>query len=263
MSGKYQAPSVKKAFQILKLVSDTDGGVGISDLAKSLGIGKSTVHGITSALDELGAIIRDPVTKRYTLGFTLLELGRSAHSQIDLKDVARPVMEDLMARTQESVFVGVLNGERVTILDIVESRQDLKMTSTRGTTIPLLAGAVGKVFLATMGDERATEIIRKKGLPSFTEHSISDPQQYLQAVKIAREKRYATDYEEYILGVRAVASPIKGENHLISAIWVVGFKTSLDDHKMKTVIDATKESAEEISRRIHEQVRGPIMPNRP
>ncbi|NNG07721.1 MAG: IclR family transcriptional regulator [Desulfobacteraceae bacterium] len=262
MSGKYQAPSVKKAFQILKLISDTDGGVGISDLAKSLGMGKSTVHGITAALEELGTIIRDPVSKRYTLGFTLLELGRSAHSQIDLKDVARPVMEDLMEETQESVFIGVLNGERVTILDMVESRQDLKMTSTRGTTIPLLAGAVGKVFLSTMDDDKAKEIILKKGLPSFTEHSVSDPQQYLQAIKVAREKGYATDYEEYILGVRAVASPIKGENHLISAIWVVGFKTSLNDHKMETVIDATKRSAEEISHRIREQVGGPLISKR-
>ena len=253
MSGKYQAPSVKKAFQILKLISDTDGGLGISDLAKRLEMGKSTVHGITSALEALGTIIRDPKTKRYILGLTLLELGRSAYSQIDLKDLVRPVMEDLMEKTQESVFVGVLNGERVTILDIVESKQDLKMTSTRGTTIPLLAGATGKVFLATMSDEKAREIIGEKGLSSYTEHSITDPEAYLQAVRIAREKGYATDYEEYILGVRAVASPVRAENHLISAIWVVGFKASLNDDKMESVIKAIKESAEKISHSLEKQ----------
>ena len=253
MSEKYQAPSVKKAFQILKLISDTDGGLGISELAKRLEMGKSTVHGITSALEELGTIIRDPATKRYILGLTLLELGRSAYSQIDLKDLVRPVMEDLMEKTQESVFVGVLNGERVTILDIVESKQDLKMTSTRGTTIPLLAGAVGKVLLATMRDEKAREIIGKKGLSRYTENSITDPEAYLQAVRIAREKGYATDYEEYILGVRAVASPIKAENHLVSAIWVVGFKTSLNDEKMEGVIRRTKESAEKITHSLEKQ----------
>ena len=253
MSGKYQAPSVKKAFQILKLISDTDGGLGISDLAKRLKIGKSTVHGITSALEALGTIIRDPTTKRYILGLTLLELGRSAYSQIGLKDLVRPVMEDLMEKTQESVFVGVLNGERVTILDIVESRQDLKMTSTRGTTIPLVAGAVGKVILATMSDEQAKELIERKGITRFTEHSIIDPEAYLQTVRTARERGYATDYEEYILGVRAVASPIKAENHMISAIWVVGFKASLNDEKMKEVIRATKESAEEITRSLEKQ----------
>ena len=253
MSGKYQAPSVKKAFQILKLISDSEGGLGISDLAKRLEIGKSTVHGITSALEALGTIIRDPKTKRYILGLTLLELGRAAYSQIDLKDLVRPVMEDLMEETQESVFVGVLNGERVTILDIVESKQDLKMTSTRGTTVPLLAGAVGKVLLATMSDEKAREIIGKRELYRYTENSITDPEAYLQAVRIAREKGYATDYEEYILGVRAVASPIKAENHLVSAIWVVGFKTSLNDHKMEGVIRRTKESAEKITHSLERQ----------
>ena len=253
MSGKYQAPSVKKAFQILKLISDSEGGLGISDLAKRLEIGKSTVHGITSALEALGTIIRDPKTKRYILGLTLLELGRAAYSQIELKDLVRPIMEDLMEETQESVFVGVLNGERVTILDIVESKQDLKMTSTRGTTVPLLAGAVGKVLLATMSDEKAREIIGKRELYRYTENSITDPEAYLQAVRIAREKGYATDYEEYILGVRAVASPIKAENHLVSAIWVVGFKTSLNDHKMEGVIRRTKESAEKITHSLERQ----------
>jgi len=253
MSGKYQAPSVKKAFQILKLISDSDGGLGISDLAKRLEIGKSTVHGITSALEALGTIIRDPKTKRYILGLTLLELGRSAYAQIDLKDLVRPVMEDLMEATQESVFVGVLNGERVTILDIVESKQDLKMTSTRGTTIPLLAGAVGKVLLATMSDEKARGIIGKRGLSRYTENSITDPEAYLQTVRTAREKGYATDYEEYILGVRAVASPIMAENHLVSAIWVVGFKTSLNDDKMEDVIRKTKESAQKITHSLERQ----------
>ncbi len=73
--------------------------------------------------------MRDPATKRYRPGLTLLELGKSAYSQFDLKDLARPVMENLMEITQESVFLGVLNGQHITILDIVESRNDLKITS--------------------------------------------------------------------------------------------------------------------------------------
>jgi DNA-binding IclR family transcriptional regulator len=250
MSGKYQAPSVKKAFQILKLISDTDGGLGISELSQNLGIGKSTVHGITSALEELGTIIRDPVTKRYTLGFTLFELGKFAYSQIDLRDLARPVMEELMERAQESVFLGALNGDHVTILDIVESRQDLKIISHIGTTIPLPAAATGKVFLAAMDEQKALEIIKTKGLKRHTENTITDPDQYLREIRRVREQGYATDYEEYMPGVRAVVSPIKGDRKLISAIWVVGFKTSLDDHKMRVLIGATKEAAEEISRRI-------------
>jgi IclR family transcriptional regulator, KDG regulon repressor len=253
MATKYQAPSVKKAFQILKLISGANRGLGITELANSLEMSKGTVHGIISALEDSGAIMRAPVTKKYTLGVTLFELGKLAYSQIDLKALARPVMEELMERTEESVYVGVMNGDHITILDIVESSQDLKITSPKGTTIPLLAGATGKVVLASLEETQVLNIINREGLPKFTEHSITDPKRYLEEVKSAKKRGYATDYEEYISGVRAIASPIRGWNHLILAIWVVGFKTSIDDHKMEDLIQATREAAKEISRRIEEQ----------
>ena len=168
---KYGAPSVKKAFAILSAISASKDGMGVSDLAKKLKMAKSTVHGMTSALEELGAVMRDPLTKKYKLGFTLLEIGRSAYSQIDLQTSARPVTEELMERTQTSIFLGVLNWDQVTILDIVESRQDLNITAPVGSTIPLFAGAVGKVFLASMSMEQAAKIVESKGLPRFTDNS--------------------------------------------------------------------------------------------
>ncbi len=249
MANSYQAPSVKKAFQILELISKRGGNLGISELSQSLGIGKSTVHGITSALEEIGAIKRDPLSKKYTLGFTLFELGRLAYALNTLKDLARPVLEQLMEKVRESVFLGGLNGDRATILDIVESRQDLRIIAQVGTTIPLTAAATGKVFLAGMEEQKALEILNAAGMKRYTEYSITDPDEYLREIRRVREHGYATDYEEYILGVRAVAFPIEGEN-LISAIWVVGFKTSLDDEKMKAVIEATREAAEEIRGRV-------------
>ncbi len=92
-------------------------------------------------------------------------------------------------------------------------------------------------------------ILKTGGMKRYTEYSITDLDEYLREIRRVREQGYATDYEEYILGVRAVAFPIEGEN-LISAIWVVGFKTSLDDERMKAVIEATREAAEEIRRRV-------------
>lgn len=243
----YIAPSVKKAFEILKTISTTKEGVGISELARDLKMPKSTVHGMVSALEDVGAITRDPSTKRFALGSTLFELGRLAYSQLDLKDIARPFMEDLMERTQCSVFLGILNREHVTIVEIIESRADLKITSPIGATIPLLAGAVGKVFLSEMGEEQALKVIKGKGLTSYTEKSIIDPQHYLDELARVRREGYATDDEEYIPGVRAVASPIKGSGHMLSAIWVVGFRASLDEEKMKILVVETRRAAESIS----------------
>ena len=253
---KYGAPSVKKAFGILGAISSAKEGLGVSELAKILRMAKSTVHGMTSALEEVGAVMRDPLTKKYKLGFTLLEIGRSAYAQVDLKTSARPVIEDLMEKTRASVFLGILNGGHVTILDIVESKQDLKITAPIGSTIPLLAGAVGKVFLASMDEEQADGIIKLKGLPRFTVNSIVDAKLYLKELVRVRENGYAVDDEEYILGVWAVASPLMGLGQLRSAIWVVGFKASLDEKKMKAITGETQKAAKIISRRIQDQLMG-------
>ena len=253
---KYGAPSVKKAFAILNAISSSKEGLGVSELAKKLKMAKSTVHGMTSALEELGAVMRDPRTKKYKLGFTLLEIGRSAYSQIDLKTASRPVTEDLMEKTRTSIFLGILNWDHVTILDIVEARQDLNITAPVGSNIPLFAGAVGKVFLAAMDEEQATKIISAKGLPRFTDNSIVDSKLYQKELKQVREKGYAVDDEEYIMGVRAVASPLLGLGQLQSAIWAVGFKASLDDRKMKSIADETHLAANTISQRIQEQLMG-------
>jgi IclR family KDG regulon transcriptional repressor len=254
MMKRYGAPSIKKAFAILSAISSSKDGLGVSELARSLKMAKSTVHGMTSALEEVGAVMRDPQTKKFKLGFTLFEVGRSAYSQIDLKTSARPVMEELMENTQTSVFLGILNWDHVTVLDIVESRQDFKITAPVGTTIPLLAGAVGKAFLSSMDEEQAVKIIKSKGLPRFTVNTIIDPDSYFRELSKVRQKGYAVDDEEYILGVRAVASPLIGLGQLKSAIWVVGFKASLDEKKMKTITRATQKAAQTISRRIQDQL---------
>ena len=251
---KYGAPSVKKAFAILSAVSSSKDGMGVSDLAKKLKMAKSTVHGMSSALEELGAVMRDPLTKKYKLGFTLLEIGRSAYSQIDLQTSARPVTEELMERTQTSVFLGIQNWGQVTIMDIVESRQGLNISAPLGSTIPLFAGAVGKVFLASMSEEQAKKIVKSKGLPRFTDNSIVDMDLYFSELRQVREKGYAVDDEEYIPGVRAVASPLMGLGQLRSAIWAVGFKASLDEKKMQTLTAETQKAAKNISRRIQEQL---------
>ena len=247
MREKYQAPTVKKAFRILRLISETDQGMRISDISNNLGISKSSVHGITGALEAEGVVMRDPLSKRFTLGFTLFELGRKAYVRTDLQEKARPVMERLMDHARESVFLGVRNGDHVIIVDVVESRRDLKITAPTGTRIPLLAGAIGKIFLSSMTEKQVLEVVMSQGLYPYTPNTITDTRQYLTDIRKTKLDGYATDDEEYIPGVRAVASPISVQNHAAFAIWVVGFKAGMDKEKMQTIARETKKAAETIS----------------
>ncbi len=250
MAEKYQAPTVKKAFLILNQIAAQKKGQGVSELAHRLKISKSTVHGILTALDALGVVTRDPETKRYSLGLTLFELGRAAYSRADLKDTARPFMEKLMAKVGESAFLGVKNGDHVTILDIVESTQNLKITVPVGTTIPLLAGAIGKVMLAQMESQEVATLINGKALPRFTANTITDSQQYLKEVASVKKYGYAIDNEEYIPGVKAIAAPLHSINRIMAAIWVVGFKPGMDDRKIQFIATEIKKTSEAIRKKI-------------
>jgi DNA-binding IclR family transcriptional regulator len=243
----YSAPSVKKAFKILHAISDASNGLGISDLSKKLKIGKSTVHGITSALEEMGILVRDPIHKKYNIGYTLLELRKKAYVKMELRDVARIPMERLMEKIGETVFLGILNGDHVTILDMVESHNEMKITSPPGTKLPLIAGATGKVFLSQFEEKKAKEIIQKIGLVRFTSKSIIDPKKFFKEVEETKKRGYAIDDEEYMLGVRAIAVPLQTAISPLAAIWVVGFTSSLNDQKMEKAILEIQKTAQEIS----------------
>jgi IclR family KDG regulon transcriptional repressor len=247
----YQAPTVKKAFQILELVARQEKLLTISDLSRELGINKSTVHGITHALEDVGAVVRDRKTKRYALGMALFELAKAGYARIDLKDIARPIMEELMKATHQSVFLGIRSGDHVSILDIVESTQDLKITSPIGTQVPLLAGAIGKAFLASMEESPASAFIHARELRRFTEKSITDPNLYMAKVRDARATGYGLDDEEYIQGVRAVAAVIHNPGQQMAAVWVVGFTPSMSAEKLPLIASATKRAADVISQKIH------------
>ena len=245
---RYQAPTVRKAFDILKLLARSDQGLKLSDLSRSLGISKSTAHGIVIALEDSGAVVRDAGTKRLSLGLALLELGNAVYTRMDLPAVAHPIMESLRGRVGGSVFLGVQSDDHVYILDIAESEHELKITAPVGTRIPLFAGATGKVFMASMTDEEAARLVGEKGLRMFTKNTITDPTRYLDELRTVRRDGFAVDNEEYIPGVRAVASPISSGGRRNSAIWVVGFTPSMSDEKMATTAVETRRAAEAIGR---------------
>lgn len=243
----YSAPSVKKAFKIVQTIADSSAGIGVSALAKQLRMGKSTVHGITSALEELGVLVRDPLQKKYTVGYTLLELSRKAYRKVELREMARVPMEILMEKVGETVFLGIMNGDHITILDVVESHNEMKITSPPGTRLPLLAGATGKVFLAQLEERKAKEIVQKMGLKRYTSKSVVDPKKFLKDVEEAKRMGYAIDNEEYLIGVRAIAVPIQTASLPPAAIWVVGFTSSLNDQKMEKIILEIQNTAQGIS----------------
>jgi DNA-binding IclR family transcriptional regulator len=184
----------------------------------------------------------------------MLELSRRGLSRIPLREVARKHMEELMEETGETIFLGILDNHHILILDMVESNKELKITSPSGTRIPLDAGAVGKIFLAFMEEDKTSHYLTSKGLTKYTEHTITDSKKYREELQEAKKRGYTLDREEYLHGVRAVAAIIKTSDPPLAAIWVVGFSSSLTETKVQEVIGKTLHAADKISEELHRNI---------
>ncbi len=250
----YTAPIVAKAMKIVEMIAKSTENPGISEIASELDLAKSTTHGILAALEESGWVLRDPVTRKYSCGYALRYVSERAQVRLSIVEHARPFLEDLAAQVGEVVFLGICTGHRIMILDHVESPKDLKLTAQPGTTIPIFAGCVGKIFLAHKDRTWVTRLLKETKLPKYTAKSITDPQEYLHQLDEAREAPVLVDLGEYMSNVWAAAVPIfhgkKTRRRLVAAFWVVGVDPNPSSDKLEKMAALAGRTGEALSKAI-------------
>jgi len=242
----YKAPAVCKAFQLLHLVADARHGMRLSEMAHKLGFSKSTTHGLIQALVKEGALEQSPQAKTFFLGPAIVDLAFKSWNYFRVIEKAQPSLETLRDRIGETVFLGVLSRSGGIIMATAEAAKPIKISSPPGATIPLLAGAVGKVFLAHLDDAQTLKHIREKGLPSFTPRSITSEKAYLAELAQVRKNGYALDNEEYLPGVKAVAVSLGNQRGLPLAIWVVGFAGDMGKSVMSGIVQSVLQTAQQL-----------------
>jgi len=248
----YKAPAVHKAFEVLRTIAQSKTNFGITDLAKQLGYSKSTTHGLVHALLREGALAQGAGARKLYLGPAIAELLFSNWRQEKVKELAQPVLNDIRDRVNLTVILGARVRNRVLIIASAEPSEPIKISIPIGSTIPLFAGAVGKVFLAGEEPELVAKLISEQGLPSFTPHSPSDVNAYLAELDRVRKLGYAVDIEEYLLGIRAVAVALNNRRGLPTAVWAVGISTNMDSEKMEMIAHITADGAEKLCRDLDE-----------
>jgi DNA-binding IclR family transcriptional regulator len=244
----YSAPAVDKAFRLLKLVANSREELRLSDLVRHLGYSKSTTHGLVRALIAAGALNQKPRGKRLSLGPVIVELAFRNRNTLQIGERVQPSLDQLRDAIGETAFFGILSRSRTLIMATAEATKPMKISSPPGTSIPLLAGAVGKVLLADMPDTEARQIIRQLGLPRYTDASITDEKRYWKELAKVRQLGYAVDRGEYLSGVNAVATGLGQHDGMALAIWVVGFAEAMDQEKIERVVQAILEMAAKLRR---------------
>lgn len=246
----YNAPILKKAVEVIKLIVRENAPLGVTDIARSLSLSKSTTFGILKSLEEEGFLVKDGQSKKYSTGNTLFELSKKILRTTDVAVTARPLLTKLVVGVDETVFLGVREDDMVKVLDVVEPQKEFKISSSIGTRFGLTVGVFGKIFLSSMEDREVTELLSQKGLRKYTDNSIIDIDQFLREIEKTRTQGYAIDLEEYLKGMRAIAALIYSGHFPVAAIWIVGFTSSMSDDKLPHMIGLLKDAAEEISTRL-------------
>jgi IclR family KDG regulon transcriptional repressor len=223
-SARFRTPlsSVTNSLRLIKAFSEDEYEIGISDLAKRLGLAKSTVHRLASALLGEGILEQNPRDGKYRLGLTLFELGTMVRRKMDFTVEARPFLRTLMEKTGETVHLAILDHDSILYVITHESKQALRMGSKVGTRAPVHSTAVGKALLAFQPEEEIERIITA-GLAQSTPNTIIDGKALRRELSTIRARNYASDDEESEIGLRAIAAPVRTHSgNVVAAISIAG-----------------------------------------
>lgn len=221
--------------------------VSLADLGIKLGLSKSTTHRLATALADRGYLAFTP-RSGYRLGPKLLELGFLAQTQADLLQIAREHIESLAAATEDTVHLGILEGDRALYLDKVAGRRRINISSRIGERQPLTSTGLGKAlmldhnreyWLARFAEDQAA------GAPS------ADQNAWLRRMDGYVDAGRAFDLEENEDQIRCVAAPIRDAgNAIVGAISVSSAAQYMSDERMTALTDTVLATARAISREL-------------
>ena len=242
--------SVRNAARVLRAFSRAGQELGVTELSRQLGLGKSTVHRLVTTLTAERLLERGSTPGRYRLGLVLYELGSRVTEHVDLHQAALPVLTTLRHETGEMVHVAVLDGLEVVYVERLESHNLLPIFRQVGHRLPAHWTSSGKILLAALPPDELSLRLAQWRPVAQTPWTITDKGRLLAELAEISRRGWAQNNEEGHLGIVSVGAPIRGrDGKVMAAVSVVG-----DSARMRTMMRRATtlvvESARLISRRL-------------
>ncbi|WP_305041976.1 IclR family transcriptional regulator [Geoalkalibacter sp.] len=249
---EYIIQAVSHALDLLEQFHDDVDELGVTELSKRLKLHKNNVFRLLATLESRGYIEQNKATENYRLGLKALELGQTFIKQMGLLRQAKPILEKIVERCNETAYVAIFKEGYIVYLDVVETNLTVRVVSRVGSRMPAYCTAAGKVHLAFMSDEEIDSLLPARTLKSFTANTITDREVLHKQLREVAAKGYALDDEELDLGVRCVAAPIRDyTRRIVGAISVSGPSMRIDDKRIEEeIVPLVIEAAEELSNRL-------------
>jgi DNA-binding IclR family transcriptional regulator len=241
--------SVDRAARILKALAGGPGRLGVSELSARLGLAKGTVHGLLRTLQDHGLVEQHADSDKYQLGPELLKLSNRYLDLSELRARSLAWSELLAERAQEAVRVAVPHESGVLVVHHVFRPDATLQILEVGSVLPLHATALGKAVLAYLDEPIVADVFRGE-LPRLTGHTHVQASVLKREVASIRERGYALEREEAVLGEVGVAAPIfDRRSETVGAIGVAGPRERVLRRGREQVVSAAViEAARAISR---------------
>lgn len=223
---------------------------GVNELARHLGLNKSTVSRLLATLEERRLVRQDPETERYRLGIGLVELAGVVLDGIDLHRVAAPYLRQLSAATRETINLAIWDRLEVVIVEHLPSPEPVKYLGWIGDREPSHAVSPGKAMLAFSPPEVLQAVI-EAGLTRYTPNTLTDPDELRRDLELTRRRGYAINRGEFRESLHGVAAPIwQFPGVLAGAVAVAGPAYRLSEERLEEFGRLVKQTACEISREL-------------
>jgi DNA-binding IclR family transcriptional regulator len=235
--------SVSRAIALLDALASSDAGLGVNELARRIDVNASTASRLLATLLEAGLVTRTDGGP-YRLGLRLLALSDRVLAQLDVRQLARPLLAALVAQTGETATLSVPGGEEAITVDFVPSPSSVVSMAWVGRPSVPHATAVGKVMLAfAPGHEPHGALIR------FTERTITDRDALAAELDAVREGGYGEAIGEREADLTAVAVPARGrDGELVAILGLQGPSSRLPAATRRTLREPLLAAAAELSR---------------
>ena len=243
--------SVANAARLLKEFGKGDRELGVTELSRRLGIGKSTTHRLLHTLTTERLLDQDPETGAYRLALTIHELGSSVQASLEIHSAGSAVMDQLRNMTRETVQIAVLDGRHAVYIERRESPQTVGLFGRVGRRLDAHSTSTGKVLLANLPSHRLDTTLEGWRLPKHTAYTITDQKTLRTQLAVVRNQGWAENVNESELGIASVAAPIRtGLGEVVAAISVAGPVQRLGEENVRRFIRPVTEAAAAISRRM-------------
>lgn len=239
----YSVRAVERVCAILNLLQKSVDGVPLSTVAATTELPKSSAFRYLWTLENHRYVERNPETGLYRLGLGFLGM-QSRHLEV-LRERARPWLEKLRDEHDETANLGILDGDRVIYLDIVESKRTVRLAASRGDRDPLHSTALGKAIASRMDPDRVRDLLKRAGMQQHTPNTITDIDTFLDELHKVRRLGYAVDDGENDPDGRCVAVPIN-DTQLPAAISLSAPATRFTTHDVERAAIALQDGAEHL-----------------